>query len=136
MYNGPVNKERYEMKAVFKGYKKEEACGKFTIGKHYRIEPDYDVEGIFIAVDDDGYRIFFKRGDDYYDFEILPKDRPLSSGELFDTAYGYEDKKQLKYYINCTVVDKDYFYETLSSCADLKSRNVDTSSIKFEVRFE
>jgi hypothetical protein len=23
MYNGPVNKERYEMKAVFKGYKKK-----------------------------------------------------------------------------------------------------------------
>lgn len=135
MYNGPANKERYEMKAVFKGYKKE-ACGKFTIDKHYRIEPDYDVEGIFIAVDDDGYRIFFKKGDDYYDFEILPKDKPLSSGELFDAAYGFEDEKRLKYYINCTEVNKDYFYETLSSCADLESRNVDTSSIKFEVRFE
>lgn len=74
MYNGPVNKERYEMKAVFKGYKKEEACGKFTIGKHYRIEPDYDVEGIFIAVDDDVYCTTTE-------LEIVEE------GEVYETTY-------------------------------------------------
>lgn len=122
------------MKAVFKGYKKE-ACGEFTIGKHYRIEPYYDVEGIFIAIDDKGYRIFFKKGDDYYDFEFLIEDEQLSHNELLGDACN-DKKPKLRYYINGHEVDKIYFENVRYEVGRLDKCSVKHDTIEFEVKFK
>lgn len=133
------------MKAVFKGYKKH-GCFEFTVGKVYELSAG--AYGYTKVTDDNDFRGTFIPGD-IYDFEVLIPDEPITCSKLFDDSYGYEMMmneilskpkievgKKLKYRINNTAVDKGAFDDALSCFAELESMGVDTSSIKFEVKFE
>ncbi|AQN32389.1 virion structural protein [Escherichia phage vB_EcoS_CEB_EC3a] len=110
------------MKAVFKGYKKA-GCLEFTIGKIYELSTATEAFGFLKVTDDDGFNGVIIPGDTY-DFEVLIPDEFINK------------KKQFKYYINGEVVTKTKFDDTLLCVKDFKSDGIDTSSIKFEVKFE
>ena len=110
------------MKAVFKGYKKV-GWFEFTIGKIYDISTEIGAHEYSQVTDDNGFRARFIPGD-IYDFEAL----------IPDDSIGKE--KQFKYYINGEVVSKVKFDYALSCIKDFKSDGIETSSIKFEVKFE
>ena len=110
------------MKAVFKGYKKV-GCFKFTVGKIYEISTKLAPYGYSEVTDDNDFRVTFIPGDTY-DFEVLIPDEFIVK------------EKQFKYYINGEAVSKVKFDDTLLCVNDFESSGVDTSSIKFEVKFE
>lgn len=141
------------MKAIFKGHLVESNPSDsevyFTVGKIYDLIPSEVVDGFYNVRDDKGFTHLIRPNKLGYDFEVLIPDGSLSCSELFDDAYGYElmvdeisnkpktgVRKELRYCINDTVVDKGVFDDALSCFAELESMGVDTSSIKFEVKFE
>ncbi len=68
-------------------------------------------------------------------------EQDLSPGDIYDFEALIPDEfigkeKQFKYYINGEVVSKVNFDYALSCIKDFKSDGVETSSIKFEVKFE
>lgn len=133
------------MKAVFKGYKANGSY-EFTVGKVYDLTA-LTRNGYYEVCDDDLSPCVFKNGFTY-DFEALPEDKPLSSSELLD--YDYDrgfitdctvknpqiEEKRFTYYINEMSVTKERFDSAFSFVKDFEAEGVDTSSIKFELKFE
>ena len=110
------------MKAVFKGYKKV-GCFEFTIGKIYELSTTPGACGYVEVTDDNDFRGTFIPGD-IYDFVVLIPDEFIGK------------ERKFKYYINGEAVSKVKFDDALSCVKDLEADGVDTSSIKFELRFE
>ncbi|HIC1275382.1 TPA: hypothetical protein ACWZ7Z_004991, partial [Escherichia coli] len=81
------------------------------------------VGGYMGVTDDSGFRAIFIP-DNIYDFEVLIPDEFIGK------------EKQFKYYINGAAVSKVKFDDTLLCVKEFKSDGIDTSSIKFEVKFE
>lgn len=125
------------MKAVFKGYKKP-GFYKLTVGKTYELSTTSGACGYTEVTDDNNFRGTFIPGDTY-DFEVLIPDE-ISDGYklMIDNILknAHVNNKRLKYFINYHEVDKDDFHKATSYCAGLESMGVDTSPIKFEVKFE
>lgn len=140
------------MKAVFKGYKLGSGVRygvHLTVGRVYDLTPCEEKDGLFEVVDDLCVTHVIRPNGIIYDFEVLTEDKPLSYDELFDdAAYGYYvavngtsnkpqiERKRFTYYINGGAVTKRRFDDVLLCVNDFKKDGIDTSSIKFEVKFE
>lgn len=140
------------MKAVFKGYlanfKPSHVGVYFTVGKIYDLIPNEAAEGFYDVKDDEGVSHLIRPNKLVYDFEFLPEDKLLTCSKLFDDTYGYEmmmndilnkpqiEQKRFTFYINGDAVTKRRFDEVLSCVKDFEDEGVDTSSIKFELKFE
>lgn len=129
------------MKAVFKGYKAKGSY-EFTVGKVCDLLKD-ECERVehecFRVKDDSGFAEVVVIPGNIYDFEELIPDEisdvyKLMIDNILKNAQ--VNNKRLKYFINYSEVDKDDFHKATSYCADLESMGVDTSPVKFEVKFE
>lgn len=112
------------MKAIFKEYIGSEHLVKrnFTAGKDYNLK---DAKfGFYMTQDDKGKSLIFQNGVDYM-FELV--DECKSIDNLIPS---------FKFFINGYAVSKVKFDDTLLCVKDFKSDGIDTSSIKFEVKFE
>lgn len=110
------------MKAVFKGYKKP-GHFEFTVGKIYDLSTIPETCRYTMVTDDNDFTGTFIPGE-IYDFEVLIPGSFIT------------DNRQFKYCINGEVVTKVKFDDVLLCVKDFKKDGIDTSSIKFEVKFE
>lgn len=107
------------MKAVFKGYNKIAHLFNFTKGDVY----DVNIlnNGLIKTTDDNGCEVFTANGD-IYSFDIIND--------------FIEEPASLKYFINGNLVTKGYFYESIGEVNEASRLGVNTSSVKFEIKFE
>lgn len=105
----------------------------FTVGKAYTVN-HFDIadENYFWCSDDNGVYRYIKNGA-FHTFAIREENGDIKL-KIPDEFIGKE--KQFKYYINGEAVSKVKFDDTLLCVKDFKSDGIDTSSIKFEVKFE
>ena len=129
------------MKAVFKGYLRcrnlEQNGIHFTVGNIYDLIPSEVVEGFYNVEDDDGFVHLLKPSKLVYDFEFLNKEWFLMDDILCNQKPGIaESNGKFKHYVNGIYVTKERFDDVISCVKDFEAKGVDTSSIKFELRFE
>lgn len=118
-------------KAVYLGNTDGEYYG-FTVGKEYDVDK-YITENDYIgAFSNDGDYRHIKNGA-FHKFGIQDENGALKL-KIKDESISKE--KQFKYYINGELVTKVKFDDTLFLVKDFESDGIDTSSIKFEVKFE
>lgn len=117
-------------KALYLGNIGNENCG-FTVGKEYKI---HDFKGGYIVVCDDYDNYRRINNGAFHKFCLLKDDDGLKV--TIPDEFITKEEKQFKYYINGEVVTKVKFDDTLLCVKEFKSDGVDTSSIKFEVKFQ
>lgn len=128
------------MKAVFKRYlgslTPDQNGVYLTVGKIYDLIPSEVVEGFYNVEDDNGF-VRLIRPNIVYEFEFLNKEEFLMDDILCNQKLGIaESNGKLKHYVNGIYVTKERFDDVLSCVKYFEAEGVDTSSIKFELRFE
>lgn len=119
-------------KALYLGNTYDECC-EFTQGREYDF---YDLGDGFIGLCDDNDTERCIKNGTFYKFKLINEDHFVTETECASMQPSADKKPEFRYYINGEVVTKVKFDDTLLCVKDFESSGFDTSSIKFEVKFE
>lgn len=118
-------------KAIFNGYKQKKHWFNFIIGKEYIVKKESDYEYV---TDECDYDVPILPSSDFYDFSITGEEDSIKEPSSINCSV--EELAHIKCFINGNLVTEDHFEDVYRDVARAKSMGIETSSIKFEMKFE